>query len=60
VTDDAYAKPRYCRFRAGTVRLRHKLEADPARPRYLLTETGIGYRCVPDAAAADRHWDSRL
>lgn len=24
--------------------LRQKLEADPARPRYLLTETGIGYR----------------
>jgi len=24
--------------------LRHKLERDPARPRYLLTETGVGYR----------------
>jgi len=24
--------------------LRHKLEADPARPRYLRTETGVGYR----------------
>lgn len=24
--------------------LRHKLEQDPARPRYLLTETGVGYR----------------
>jgi len=24
--------------------LRQKLEADPARPRFLLTETGIGYR----------------
>lgn len=24
-------------------RLRHKLEADPAHPRYLLTEAGIGY-----------------
>jgi two-component system, OmpR family, KDP operon response regulator KdpE len=24
--------------------LRHKLEADPARPRYLLTEQGVGYR----------------
>jgi len=24
--------------------LRHKLEPDPARPRYLLTETGVGYR----------------
>jgi two-component system KDP operon response regulator KdpE len=26
--------------------LRQKLEADPARPRHLLTETGIGYRFV--------------
>lgn len=24
--------------------LRHKIEADPTRPRYLLTETGVGYR----------------
>ncbi|MDY0974828.1 two-component system response regulator KdpE [Massilia sp. CFBP9012] len=24
--------------------LRHKLEADPAQPRHLLTETGVGYR----------------
>jgi two-component system KDP operon response regulator KdpE len=28
--------------------LRDKLEADPVRPRHLLTETGIGYRLVPD------------
>jgi two-component system KDP operon response regulator KdpE len=27
--------------------LRQKLEDDPARPRYLLTETGIGYRFMP-------------
>jgi two-component system KDP operon response regulator KdpE len=26
--------------------LRQKLEADPARPRHLITETGIGYRFV--------------
>lgn len=25
-------------------RLRHRLEADPTRPKYLLTETGVGYR----------------
>ncbi len=25
-------------------RLRRKLESDPARPRYLLTESGVGYR----------------
>ncbi|HSC12239.1 MAG TPA: winged helix-turn-helix domain-containing protein [Rhodanobacteraceae bacterium] len=24
--------------------LRHKIEADPARPRLLLTEVGVGYR----------------
>jgi len=28
--------------------LRRKLEADPARPRYLLTETGVGYRLATD------------
>jgi two-component system, OmpR family, KDP operon response regulator KdpE len=27
-------------------RLRHKLEPDPANPRYLLTEQGVGYRFV--------------
>ncbi|MCU7731026.1 response regulator [Actinoplanes sp. KI2] len=27
--------------------LRHKLEPQPAHPRYLLTETGIGYRFQP-------------
>lgn len=26
--------------------LRHKLEDDPARPKYLLTETAVGYRLV--------------
>ncbi len=30
-------------------KLRARLEADPARPRYLLTELGVGYRlCAPD------------
>ena len=27
--------------------LRRKLEADPSRPRHLVTETGVGYRFVP-------------
>jgi two-component system KDP operon response regulator KdpE len=29
--------------------LRQKLEADPAQPRHLLTETAVGYRLVADA-----------
>ncbi|MBC7918280.1 MAG: two-component system response regulator KdpE [Rhodoferax sp.] len=29
--------------------LRQKLEADPAQPKYLLTETGVGYRLLQDA-----------
>jgi two-component system KDP operon response regulator KdpE len=28
--------------------LRHKLEPDAAEPRYLLTETGVGYRLRVD------------
>ena len=35
-------KDHYLRVYVG--RLRQKLEADPARPRHILTETGIGYR----------------
>jgi two-component system KDP operon response regulator KdpE len=27
--------------------LRRKLERDPARPRHIVTETGVGYRFVP-------------
>ena len=30
--------------------LRDKLEADPVQPRYLLTDTGIGYRLLADEA----------
>lgn len=30
--------------RVHAARLRRKLEDDPARPRYILTETGVGYR----------------
>ncbi len=28
--------------------LRHKLEDDPAQPRFFLTETGVGYRFLPE------------
>jgi two-component system KDP operon response regulator KdpE len=31
--------------------LRHKIEADPTRPRYLLTEVGVGYRFADEPAA---------
>jgi len=31
-------------LRVYMTQLRHKLESDPARPRYLQTETGVGYR----------------
>jgi two-component system KDP operon response regulator KdpE len=32
--------------------LRHKLEPDPARPRFLLTETGVGYRLAAESEPA--------
>jgi two-component system, OmpR family, KDP operon response regulator KdpE len=35
----------YVRIHMGA--LRRKIEADPSRPRHLVTETGIGYRFVP-------------
>jgi len=39
----AYAsETQYLRVYMG--QLRHKLEPDPARPRYLVTEPGVGYR----------------
>jgi two-component system KDP operon response regulator KdpE len=39
---NAVNETHYLRVYMG--QLRHKLEADPARPRWLLTETGVGYR----------------
>jgi two-component system, OmpR family, KDP operon response regulator KdpE len=42
----------YLRFHMA--QLRRKLEDDPARPRYLLTEPGMGYRYQPGDRAADR------
>jgi two-component system KDP operon response regulator KdpE len=31
-------------LRVYMAQLRHKLEIEPARPRYLVTEPGVGYR----------------
>ena len=35
-------------LRIYMARLRHKLEPDPARPRFLLTEAGVGYRLASE------------
>ena len=35
-------------------RLRRKLEADPDRPRYLITERGVGYRLTSGTPASQR------
>jgi len=43
---NAVEETHYLRVYMG--QLRQKLEADPARPRYLLTETGVGYRLHTD------------
>jgi two-component system, OmpR family, KDP operon response regulator KdpE len=42
----AVRESHYLRVYMG--QLRHKLEPDPARPRWLLTETGVGYRLEGD------------
>lgn len=43
-TEDGY-------LRLYLAQLRRKLEPEPSRPRYLLTEPGMGYRFAPDAEA---------
>ena len=42
VTDTGY-------LRLYIAQLRKKLEADPARPQHILTESGMGYRLVLDS-----------
>lgn len=39
-------------LRLYLAQLRKKLEVNPSRPRYLLTEAGMGYRFSPDSAGA--------
>jgi len=34
-------------LRVNISNLRHKIEIDPAQPRYILTESGVGYRLNP-------------
>ena len=41
-------------LRLYMAQLRRKLEPDPGRPRWLLTEPGMGYRFQPDADTAVR------
>lgn len=36
-------------LRVYMTQLRHKLEADPARPRFLMNEPGVGYRLKSDS-----------
>jgi two-component system KDP operon response regulator KdpE len=43
--DPAHSDPSYLRIYVA--QLRKKLEAEPARPRHLLTEPGMGYRFQP-------------
>jgi two-component system KDP operon response regulator KdpE len=43
--DSGHTNPSYLRLYMA--QLRHKLEATPSRPRYLLTEPGLGYRFRP-------------
>jgi two-component system KDP operon response regulator KdpE len=43
------SEPHY--LRVYMKQLRAKIEADPAQPRYLLTEVGVGYRLIAAAGA---------
>jgi len=39
-------------LRVNISNLRRKLEPDPSRPRYIITEPGVGYRLKPDSSNA--------
>jgi two-component system, OmpR family, KDP operon response regulator KdpE len=42
---DVTTDPQY--LRVYVRQLRHKIETNPERPHYIITETGIGYRLRP-------------
>lgn len=44
-------------LRVNISNLRRKLEADPARPRYIITEPGVGYRLRTEPRAPPAHPD---
>ncbi len=46
-------------IRTYVTRLRKKLESEPASPRYILTERGIGYRLVSPNTAIDHSGSAR-
>ena len=47
------AKTNY--IRVFLVAIRRKLEPDPAHPRYLITEPGVGLRFVPEGIDVEGH-----
>jgi two-component system KDP operon response regulator KdpE len=47
-------------LRVHLANLRRKIEPNPARPRYLITEPGIGYRFTPDPPATPSASDTQV
>jgi two-component system, OmpR family, KDP operon response regulator KdpE len=48
VGDDGVLAEHQRHLRSQRAHLRRKLKADPAHPRYLLTEAGVGYRLAAE------------
>jgi two-component system KDP operon response regulator KdpE len=46
-------------LRVYVASLRRKLESDPARPKYIVTEPGVGYRLVTDSEVETARPDAR-
>jgi DNA-binding winged helix-turn-helix (wHTH) protein len=43
-------------LRVFMAQIRHKLEPEPSRPRYFITEPRMGYRFVPGARESPTTW----